>query len=684
MAAADKALQIVNGKFQRVSDAGSIDVGTGISSSSGTLTLTPTSGGVRVATDGTAGTPALNFGSLIDSDTGWFHPAADTQAWSTGGTERMRLSGTGLGIGTTPSYQLHVRKDQNDSTYFVLENATSGANAFTALIFGDLTSGNQYGQLGYTSPTTALGGVYAADQVSLVSNGNVSNGIRIATEGTAPIDFWTSAAQRMVLTSGGNLDIGGTAGANKLTVTTDGSAGTPAISLGATADSDTGWFHPAADTQAWSTGGTERLRLNSTGQLGIGTSPTSLLHIHTAAGSNPTFAISDGDVAHGLTGVVPTDTIGRFTTATTSTASRGGLLIESFANAIGAADGTNIFWATEITNGGNPYFVFRSSTLSGTTRSAPSQTSGRIHTSWQNHSSSSLLMVMSTDGKLSLSGSAPVAAGSLLDVATTTVNYQAAADTSFSIAKFSGLVREANSGTTHPVLATVEVQPATISDSTSATTVATALWVAGVPTGVTPTAGSYAAFIQGVSRIAVDGSASAPALLFGATADNDTGFWHPAADTIAASTGGTERIRLTSTGLGLGSQTSPDGVLHIGTTANHIFHQATVNTTDATVTTLQTIATASDTSYLVESRIVGRRTGGGAGSADDTAAYFIRALYKNVAGTLSVNIMSTDTYEDQSAWDAALTTSSTNIIVQVTGAVSNNVTWTTTTTVNKV
>ena len=66
------------------------------------------------------------------------------------------------------------------------------------------------------------------------------------------------------------------------------------------------------------------------------------------------------------------------------------------------------------------------------------------------------------------------------------------------------------------------------------------------------------------------GTAALPSI-FSAT-DTDTGLWFPAADTIAASTGGTERLRLDSAGnLGLGVTPSAWGntykALQIGTTA---------------------------------------------------------------------------------------------------------------------
>lgn len=101
----------------------------------------------------------------------------------------------------------------------------------------------------------------------------------------------------------------------------------------------------------------------------------------------------------------------------------------------------------------------------------------------------------------------------------------------------------------------------------------------------------------------------------------------------------------------------------------------TVNTTDDTPTTVQTIATATDVSYVVDVTIVARRTGGTAGSAGDSAAYWLRGLFVNVAGTLTqVGATEKVEFEDQAGWDADFAVSGTDILVQFTGAVDNDVT----------
>jgi hypothetical protein len=102
-------------------------------------------------------------------------------------------------------------------------------------------------------------------------------------------------------------------------------------------------------------------------------------------------------------------------------------------------------------------------------------------------------------------------------------------------------------------------------------------------------------------------------------------------------------------------------------------------TTDATVTTLHTFATASNTSYLITAHVIARRTGGTAGSASDSASYMLAWGVKNAAGTVTAiggaAVTNLHTAEDQAGWAATLDIDTTNVRVRVTGAADNSITW---------
>jgi hypothetical protein len=147
------------------------------------------------------------------------------------------------------------------------------------------------------------------------------------------------------------------------------SAGTELLpSIAPSTDTNTGMFFPAADTIAFAEGGAEAMRINSSGQVGIGTtSPTSDLDIYKASGS-PFIRVQSG-----------TGSVQGFFQAQDSAAVRVGTLSDHPLNFLtNSTERLRIASAGQIGIGGANYGTSGQVLTSGGASAAPSWTTGPV------------------------------------------------------------------------------------------------------------------------------------------------------------------------------------------------------------------------------------------------------------------------------------------------------------------
>ena len=311
-----------NTEKMRLDSVGNLGIGTtspsyklqvvGTVGVSGIITSTVTSGQVLAAGSATTGGIYSNFantgGTLqygVDNSTGSYiysgssnyagfigTSAATPLVFATNAVVRATITSAGnVGIGTSsPSAKLHV----NGGIYSGIASTTSGSL--------DMWSSSNDTQMGILNNGTEL---------KIYSTYNVSAGYK-------PINFYTSDALKMTLDTSGNVGIGTSSPGNVLDVSSSGSGeygaiirntsangvAAPILRFYAGSGSETGAIlrfastHGAKSNQLYitnvgttspivfATQDTERMRIDSSGNVGIGTSsPAAKLHVSGSFGS---------------------------------------------------------------------------------------------------------------------------------------------------------------------------------------------------------------------------------------------------------------------------------------------------------------------------------------------------------------------------------------------------------------
>jgi hypothetical protein len=116
-------------------------LGTGADGNFSALTCTTLSAtGVASFADGTVSLPSIT--NIGDTNTGIFFPAADTIAFTEGGTESMRIDSSGnVGIGTaSPSVRLHANVESSSEVDVARFQASNGADVQFLDIGADATN----------------------------------------------------------------------------------------------------------------------------------------------------------------------------------------------------------------------------------------------------------------------------------------------------------------------------------------------------------------------------------------------------------------------------------------------------------------------------------------------------------------------------------------------------------------
>jgi len=206
--------------------------------------------------NGSAASPAYAFEG--DSNTGLYRSAADELSISTGGVERMRIDNSGnVGIGTSsPGEFVQIEKSQNEPTEVKVVNASTGTAAQARITLGN--SGTNFSGFGFNGESFTTSGVFRQDGTYLYGNGD--GGLTLVTGAAQPLYFATWNAERMRITSNGNVGINTVSPSSKLDINGDVTITDKIIHSG---DTNTSIRFPANDTFTVETAGSERMRIDT-------------------------------------------------------------------------------------------------------------------------------------------------------------------------------------------------------------------------------------------------------------------------------------------------------------------------------------------------------------------------------------------------------------------------------------
>jgi hypothetical protein len=307
------------GEAMRI-DGGTGNVGIGTSSPSYPFHVTGNGDTVAAVTGGASSIAALNLGNSTNLADGGirYDNSADALIFRASNAEKMRIDSTGkIGIGiASPDGKLHVLSGSagtvtaaTDANELVLEATSNvgmtllGGNSSIARIrFGDADS-NARGNIFYNHSNDSLGIQTAASTAMTIdSSQNVGIGTSSPTQkldvnGNIAVGYDSSSTHQILKEYATNHASANRGGILQLGIYDGSFAGIKVVNAASSVTNYNSQYI-SFETHEGAVSVAERMRITSTGDVGIGTiSPSSKFHVYQATGElTPRFEVGDGSV----------------------------------------------------------------------------------------------------------------------------------------------------------------------------------------------------------------------------------------------------------------------------------------------------------------------------------------------------------------------------------------------------